>query len=416
MSTSAEKTIISLTNILEKTEKETAKNKIKYVRWPMNDTIFTVINLNEFKNTGNKVLKDLTIYLIPQTERITDENLKRQIIDRYHNDPLFGGHLGVKKMYSKIRSKYYWKNMIKEITKYTRNCKKCNVSKHRNHTKVPMMITNKPQMPFDVVIIDTIGPLPKSTNGNVYAVTMVCDMSKYLVTSAIPDKSAQSIAGAIFKDFVLAYSPMKEIRTDRGTEYVNETVNELCKMMKIEHKISTSYRHETVGSVERNHAFFNQYIRSYIRDMEDWENYLKYFTSLYNTTTLASFSDRFPPFELVFSRKPNMPFDLDGHIDPIYNIEDYVRESKFRLQTAHAVARKLLEKIKLTNKKYYDRNAKELNLQVGDKIYLENKPYNKYKPIYSGPFDVKSIDEPNVTIFDNKNNKTQVVHKNRIRM
>lgn len=306
--------------------------------------------------------------------------------------------------------------MIKYIAKYAKNCEKCNLTKHRNHTKVPMMITKTPQRPFDVMIIDTIGPMPKTENGNVYAVTMVCDMTKYLVTSAIPDKSAQSIARAIFNDFVLVYSPMREIRTDHGTDDINETISELCKLMRVEHKFSTPYRHETVGSIERNHSFFNQYIRSYISNMEDWDIYLRYFNFLYNTSTHASFNDKFSPFELVFSRRPNMPFDLDNCVEPIYNIDNYVREAKYRLQTAHAVARGLLNRMKLNNKMYYDRNAKELKLQIGDKIYVENRPYNKFKPVYSGPFEITAIDEPNVTFLDEKTNKTKIIHKNRVRI
>lgn len=87
---------------------------------------------------------------------------------------------------------------------------------------------------------------------------------------------------------------------------------------------------------------------------------------------------------------------LNGNVDPLYNINDYVKEAKFRLQTAHSIARKLLDKIKMTNKKYYDRNAKNLELKIGEKIYLENKPYDKFKPVYSGPFGIISINEPNV--------------------
>lgn len=406
---------IYIGKILRTIQNETVKSNIGTIQWPMNDPIFEVVSINEFKNVGNTLLENLTIHLVSPSMQIKDKNEKSEIFAKYHNDPLYGGHVGIKKMYSRIRSKYYWKDMVNEIRNYVMNCERCNVSKHRNHTKVPMMITNTPQKPFDVVIIDTIGPLPKSENGNVYAVTIICDMTKYLVTCAVPDKTAKSIAKAIFENFILIYSPMKEIRTDHGTEYINETISELCKLSRVEHKYSTSYRHETVGSIERNHAFFNQYIRSYIETISEWETYLKYFTFLYNTSTHASFNDKFTPFELVFSRKANMPFDLSNKIDPWYNIEDYVKESKFRLQSSHLVAQKLLNKIKMTNKTYYDKNAKELNLEVGDKVYIENKPYNKFKPVYSGPFEIKSIDEPNVTIFDEKTNKTQLIHKNRIR-
>jgi len=37
-----------------------------------------------------------------------------------------------------------------------------------------MTISETPQMVFDRVIVDTIGPLPKSEQGNEYAVTLIC--------------------------------------------------------------------------------------------------------------------------------------------------------------------------------------------------------------------------------------------------
>lgn len=96
--------------------------------------------------------------------------MKIEILEKYHNDPLFGGHMGTKKLYQKIRIRYYWKNMSKDVAKFIKNCVTCQLSKHRNHVKVPMMITNTPQKAFDVMIIDTIGPLEQSENGNSYAI------------------------------------------------------------------------------------------------------------------------------------------------------------------------------------------------------------------------------------------------------
>lgn len=107
---------------------------------------------------------------------------------------------------------------------------------------------------------------------------MICDLTKYLVCAPTPDKSAREVAKAIFESFILIYGPMKEIRTDRGTEYVNQVITELCKLMNISHEKSTAHHHETVGTVERNHREFNKYVRMYIDSTnDDWETYIKYF-------------------------------------------------------------------------------------------------------------------------------------------
>lgn len=69
-----------------------------------------------------------------------------------------------------------------------------------------------PQKSFDIVIVDTIGPITRSDNGNVYDLTIICDLSKYLIALAIPNKSANTIAKAIFNNFILTYGTMKEMR------------------------------------------------------------------------------------------------------------------------------------------------------------------------------------------------------------
>mgnify|MGYP002655063908 CR=1 FL=1 len=63
-------------------------------------------------------------------------------------------------------------------------------------------------------------------------------------------------------NFILVYGPMKSIVTDKGTEYLNETMSELLKLLKIEHLTSTAYHHQTLGVCERSHRTFNEYVRS----------------------------------------------------------------------------------------------------------------------------------------------------------
>jgi len=84
-----------------------------------------------------------------------------------------------------------------------------------------MTITDIPINAFDRVIIDTIGPLPKLDNGNEYAVTLICDLTKYLVAIPIANKSASTVAKAIFESFILRYGPIKTFTSDMGTEYKN---------------------------------------------------------------------------------------------------------------------------------------------------------------------------------------------------
>lgn len=70
-------------------------------------------------------------------------------------DPLYGGHIGIKRMLSKVKSKYLWKNMTKDITNYIKNFKKCQINKSGKKTKEKLTITPIAQTAFDIVAIDT---------------------------------------------------------------------------------------------------------------------------------------------------------------------------------------------------------------------------------------------------------------------
>lgn len=120
--------------------------------------------------------------------------------------------------------------MTRDVAKYVRDCHVCKLSKPCKKTKVQMKITDTPLKTFDVVEIDLIGPLPKSNNGFVYAVTLICELTKYLVAIPITEKKADVVARAIFEKFVLAYGPMRAIRTDRGSEFICNTMQELCSI------------------------------------------------------------------------------------------------------------------------------------------------------------------------------------------
>jgi len=89
--------------------------------------------------------------------------------------------------------------MTRDITEHIRICQKCQKAKITKRNKTPLIINDTPIDAFDRVIVDTIGPLPKKENGNEYAVTLTCDLTKYLVAIPVPSKNAYTVAKAIFK-------------------------------------------------------------------------------------------------------------------------------------------------------------------------------------------------------------------------
>jgi len=411
--------IIDLDQFFQRLNEEARINSIIQTQLSPSEQIFEFVTIKNFKEKGNKILKNLKIALLNKVTKI-DKNDKVQIkaiLSKYHDDPSEGGHSGISRTLRKIKNYYYWPQMTKAISKYVKTCLKCQQAKTTKHTKTPLTITETPATAFDKVLIDTIGPLPRSENGNEYAVTIICDLTKYLVTVPIPNKSAKSVAKAIFENFILKYGPMKTIITDMGTEYKNQIIDDLCKYMKIKNITSTAHHHQTLGTIERSHRTFNEYVRSYISvDKTDWDIWIQYFTYCFNTT--PSVVHEYCPYELVFGRLPRQFIDFNriDRIDPIYNMDDYSKEVKLRLEIAYRRAKNMLDKAKADRKIKYDRNISNFELKIGDKILLKNETGHKLDNNYLGPYLVSEIgDNDNITIIGNKNKK-QIVHKDRLKI
>lgn len=121
--------------------------------------------------------------------------------------------------------------MSRDIANYVKKCPDCLLNKPKMSTKQPLKITETPQKPFDIVAIDTIGPLPETEKRYKYAMTAICELTKYLITVPLENQEAKSITRAMFEHVILVYGPVKTIKTDRGTEYMNAIVKELCEML-----------------------------------------------------------------------------------------------------------------------------------------------------------------------------------------
>lgn len=403
-------------NALLRLERVASDSKIKQVQLSVSDDIFDSMQINEFKNLANQSLRKLMIVLKRLPAHVADSAHRQQLIERYHNDPLAGGHSGKARTLAKLQNYYTWKHMTRDVATYVKNCDACQRNKPKSKTREPLHLTSIPTKPFDTIVVDTIGPFPRSNSNNQYAITIICNLTKYLVCIPIENKESSTIARNIFEKFILTYGPMRQIITDMGTEYKNQTTAELFKLLKIKHNTSTAHHHETVGVVERSHRTLNEYLRTYLsQPRHDWDEHLLYFTFSYNITPNVSLNLKYSPYELLYGKQP-IRWDeiLTGNIDPIYNFDNFAKEAKFRLQQSHLWAQDLLKSSKEHNKINYDKHLNQINVKIGDKVLLEQPARHKLDPIYKGPFNIKEIKDLNVTIEDPDSNKEQIVHKNRL--
>ena len=72
--------------------------------------------------------------------------------------------------------------------------------------------------------VDLIGPLPETTRGNKYIITVSCLFSKWPEAAALPDKTATGVAEFLFQCFT-HHGCCKVKITDQGREFVNKVLH-----------------------------------------------------------------------------------------------------------------------------------------------------------------------------------------------
>lgn len=403
---------LQLPAVLSRIEVETGNLSLDTLYLKKDDDIFNYCSIEELKAAA-RVLKTLKIALTNALVHITDLSEQKSLIEQFHNDPLRGGHSGIKRTLMKLRQFYKWKNMSKQVHIYVKSCKSCQLNKVHKSNKIPLCETRTPCKPFEMVQIDTQGKLPITENGNQYIVTIICDLTKYLIAVPTPTKDAKTVAKAIFEHLIMIYGPPKTILTDCGTEYRNQVMTELTNLLDIRHDFSTPYHHRTMGTVEKSHRTFNEYLRSYLNlGVNQWDEMLAYFCYCYNTT--PSIAHDFTPFELVFGRLPPNFDLLNQPIEPIYNCESYVKELKFRLQNAHERAKRMLQKLKSVRKQLYDEQSEvRYDFKVNDLVLVKNETNHKFQRLYDGPYKITNMDEFNCTLIDEKQ-RERIMHRDLI--
>lgn len=365
----------------------------------------SLFEYNIDNNSDNR--KDLII------KHITDESEIQQLIHDFHISPL-GGHQGIYRTFKRIRQYYNFPNIYSTIKQFISKCKLCQINKHGRNTKEPMKITSTSSKSFEKVFLDIVGPLPSSHKNNKYILTIQDDLTKYSIAHPIPSQETEIVARVFVEKFICIYGIPDQILTDQGTNFMSTLFTQICKLLKIKKLSTTAYHPQSNGALERFHKTLGEYLRNFSQsDSLNWDMWLPYLTFCYNTTPHSSTD--YMPYELVFGFAPNIPTSISKEPEPIYTIDDYYHDLKYRLQNSFTIAKNNLLKIKEKTKSYYDKSINPQEFQTGDLVLLQNEKNKKLDPEWLGPYEIdKIISLENSSIKIGRTSK--IVHNNRLKI
>ncbi len=155
---------------------------------------------------------------------------------------------------------YFWPNIYSHVLQHTQTCLRCQQHKTGRKKIQPLAPLPIPDTPNTRIHADLFGPMVDTIRKSAYILCITDAFTKYVVVISIPNKDAQTVAKAIFEQWFCKFGIPAQIHTDRGKEFVNKLMAELCELLNVHLTKTTPYHPQCNAQVE----VFNKMVKKYL--------------------------------------------------------------------------------------------------------------------------------------------------------
>jgi hypothetical protein len=347
---------------------------------------------------------------------------QQYILSLAHETPL-SGHLGVTKTYEKVLKHFYWPNLKKDVAFFCRSCHTCQVVGKPNQVISKAKLQPIPAFdePFSRVMVDCVGPLPRTKSGNEYMLTIMCSSTRFPEAIPLRNIKAQTIVKALIKFFTLVGLP-KSIQSDQGSNFMSGIFKQVMLELGIKQYQSSAYHPQSQGALERFHQTLKNMLRTYCFDTEKaWDEGVPLL--LFAVRESVQESTGFSPFDLVFGLSVRGPLKLLkekflNQESESVNLMKYLTDFREKLHKACELAGSNLATAQENMKVRYDETALDRTFQPGEEVLaLLPIPGNPLQARYSGPYIVekKCGDLNYILQTPDRRKKKQLCHINMLK-
>ncbi len=363
---------------------------------------------------------------VPCGEQLADAVVEQVVLPSKYRQSVLkaahdgaAGHMGVRKTYDRILRHFFWPRLKSDVSTFIKTCHICQLTGKPNQTVTPAPLQPIPavRQPFEHLIIDCVGPLPRSKSGCSYLLTVMCQSTRYPAAYPLRTISARSVVKAL-SQFISVFGVPKIIQSDQGSNFTSRLFEQVLKQLQVRHQKSSVYHPQSQGALERFHQHLKSLIRAYCTELKaDWEEGLPWL--LLAAREVVQESTGFSPNDLVFGHTVRGPLAIvqDKWMSPKpdQNLLDYVNGFKQRLYAAGELAKENLGRAQKKNKRLYDRKVERRTYDPGDQVLvLLPMVESPFQAKFFGPCTVlRQVSELNHLIsMPNKRKTTKVCHVN----
>ena len=233
------------------------------------------------------------------------QSMRRQVFDVLHGL----GHPGIDRTRQTIAAKFVWPSLRADVTRWARNCVKCQNSKIQRNTIPPIGDFKVPAKRFAHLHVDIV-TMPPSNDFD-HLLTIVDRFTRWPTAITIKGTTTETILDAFSHGWIATYGIPQAVTTDRGPQFMSQAWTQLLDTWGITHQPTTAYHPEANGMVERLHRRLKESLIALCQsERQNW--YWKLPMTLLALRTTVKPDLGASPAELVFGEGVPIPGRILG--------------------------------------------------------------------------------------------------------
>jgi len=288
------------------------------------------------------------------------------------------GHLGAARTLGRLQPYCFWNTMAKDVDNWCRSCLLCARGNKSHLAPAGLLQPISPSGPFDIVVMDYMGPLPLSASGNRYILVIMDHFSKWVEAIAVPTADGATTASCFVDRIVCHFGRPNIVIADNGSHFANKHVSALLSALGIEYRHGQPYHPQTQGLVERFNSTLASMLRKHVSsDQSDWDVSLPWLTWAYNSS-VHSVTD-VTPFQLLHGWPAPAPLQALGPASaPTPTVSrEYLAKLQATLTSLRSIVADASATASAAAKAAYDKTHRDIDYSIGSLVLTVSHQHRK---------------------------------------
>ncbi len=242
---------------------------------------------------------------------IVPKDLRKCIFTCFHVNPL-GGHYSLYYTMHRIRIRYHWPEMYKDLKFWISTCAACLLKNKASKPASELLYTFPLDEPMSTIHVDAYvpGKTESIAGGEEGLIVSVDHMTGFVAGTEYYEANGKEFARAVYKS-MLRYGLAAIIVTDADSKFGKE-FDDMCNILKVKHITAARGHHDTI-IVERFNRFLNSALIIFCSDRDSMRVFIEgALTAMYAWNSAPVAGTDLSRSLLVTGREFKFPIDFQN--------------------------------------------------------------------------------------------------------